>query len=39
MDGGSTEIYPVKFLKPTNGTVIWLVDRAAAKLLKDIKNK
>jgi 6-phosphogluconolactonase len=36
MNGGSPETYPVKYVKPTNGTVIWLVDRAAARLVKDI---
>lgn len=39
MDGGSPEIYPVKYVKPPNGRLVWLVDRAAAKLVKDINRK
>lgn len=39
MNGGSAEMYPVKYVKPTNGQLVWLVDRAAAKLMKDINAK
>ena len=35
MNGGSAETYPVKYVKPKNGKLIWLVDRAAAKLMKN----
>lgn len=34
MDGGSPEMYPVKYVKPTNARLVWLLDRAAAKLVK-----
>lgn len=39
MNDGSPETYPVKYVKPVSGKLIWIVDRAAAKLLKDTKNK
>ena len=39
MDNGSPEMYPVKYVKPASGKLIWMVDRAAAKLLKSINNK
>jgi len=39
MNSGSSEMYPVKYVKPSSGKLIWIVDRAAAKLLKDIGNK
>ncbi len=38
MDGGSPETYPVKYVKPVSGKLIWIVDRAAAKLLKGIDD-
>jgi len=39
MDCGRAEMYPVKYVKPASGNLIWIIDRAAAKLLKDISNK
>ena len=39
MNSGSPEMYPVKYVKPASGKLIWIIDRAAAKLLKDINNK
>lgn len=39
MNSGSPEMYPVKYVKPASGKLIWVIDRAAAKLLKDINNK
>ena len=33
MDSGSPEMYPVKYVKPTNGSLKWMVDGAAAKLI------
>lgn len=39
MNGGSAEMYPVKYVKPASGKLIWIVDRAAAKLLKSINTK
>jgi 6-phosphogluconolactonase len=38
MDSGSPELYPVKYVKPTNGSLRWMVDGAAAKLIA-IGNK
>jgi 6-phosphogluconolactonase len=39
MNGGSAEMYPVKYVKPASGKLTWIIDRAAAKLLKDINTK
>lgn len=39
MDGGSAEMYPVKYVKPASGKLFWVVDRAAAKLLKGVNNE
>lgn len=36
MNDGSPEMYPVKYVRPTNGRMIWLVDRLAAKLVKGL---
>ena len=38
MNNGRPEMYPVKYVKPTNGRLIWLVDRAAAKLVNHIRD-
>jgi len=39
MDNGSPEMYPVKYVAPKNGSLTWLVDRAAAKLMRHIHGK
>lgn len=35
MGDGAPDLYPVKYVKPVNGKLIWMIDRAAAKLIRD----
>jgi 6-phosphogluconolactonase len=30
MDGGSPDVYPVKYVDPNDGELIWMLDKAAA---------
>lgn len=36
LNGGSADAYPVKYVRLTNGRLVWLVDRLAAKLVKGL---